>query len=217
MFIEALWNFNWNLILMYGMLTVWQFLILAFTVIFQPTNKTLLMINAIISSCFILNESRQLVVDKLDYFKEPFNYMDIGGNICIIVSAISIQSDKGYEFYADKSLSRYLILGVMLIGLRAVSALRIFEQYRVQIQLFKQVFVDFIWFMSLLMMLVVILAIVFGIQNAMVEPEDKNGAKASPDSMQKNFLGNVGKFYMFMLGETPYEDFDTTSWIVYII
>lgn len=38
MYIEALWNFNWNLILIYGLLTVWQFLILALTVIFEPTN-----------------------------------------------------------------------------------------------------------------------------------------------------------------------------------
>lgn len=88
-------------------------------------------ISAVISSCFILNETRQLVVDKLDYFKEPFNYFDIGGNVCIIVSAINLQGDKGSDFYADKTQSRYLILGFMLIGLRAVTALRIFEKYRV--------------------------------------------------------------------------------------
>lgn len=107
-------------------------------------------------------------------------------------------------------------MGIILVGLRACSSLRIFEPFRVQIQLFKQVFIDIIWFMSILVMLVVLMAIVYGVEYAMAA--DESTKKASTDSMRLNFFNHVGKFYMFMNGELPYEDeMSTTAWIVYVI
>jgi len=104
----------------------------------------------------------------------------------------------------------------LLVGIRAVSNLRVFESYRVQIQIFKQIFVDIFWFMSLLMMLVVLTAIIFGIEYATKEADGKRGTSAA---IGKNLAGNVGLFYQFMLGENPYEDEEmiATAWLVYVI
>ena len=70
--------------------------------------------------------------------------------------------------------------------------------------------------MSLLMMLIVLMAIVYGIEFAM-HPDEKTG-KSSTESIKSNFFKNIGLFYQFMIGENPYESsMSTTAWIVYII
>lgn len=84
-------------------------------------------INGLISAFFITNEIRQSFIEGCDYWKDIFNYFDISGNICIIISAIHISTFKYDHFYANKSESRILIIGLMIVGLRAVTSLRIFE------------------------------------------------------------------------------------------
>ena len=151
------------------------------------------------------------------YISEPFNWLDLFGNISIMMSAhFIVTSKQSNEFYENGSKARYLICGMMIIGLRAVTSLRIFEQYRVQIQLFKQVFKDFIWFMSLLMLLVVLMSIAYGIES--VKNTDDNTKVATTDSIKTNFFSNIGVFYMFLNGENPYSEVTSpTAWIIYII
>jgi len=66
------------------------------------------------------------------------------------------------------------------------------------------------------MMLVVLTAIIFGIEYATKEADGKRGTSAA---IGKNLAGNVGLFYQFMLGENPYEDEEmiATAWLVYVI
>ena len=63
-------------------------------------------------------------------------------------------------------------------------------------------------------MLILLMAIVFGVENAI---KVENGEKPDPAKIGADFMNNVGLFYMFMLGENPYEDMTTTAWLVYVI
>jgi len=173
-------------------------------------------INAVVSCLLILNESRQICYEGIEYFYEPFNWLDIAGNIFMIISAVNLSESPGNAFYEDTLCKRYLILGILLVGLRAVSNLRIFESYRVQIQIFKTIFVDIFWFMSLLMILIILSAIIFGIEFAIEKKKDKKEGK--PENIGVKFMDNIGLFYQFMLGENPYEDHDMnpTAWLVYV-
>lgn len=150
------------------MINILQFMTLAGTIVLAPTSKLMFDINGSISACIILNELRQVCNEGiLNYFGEFFNWFDIIGNSFIIVTAVLLRSTQGDEFYKDEFKNRFLILGIMFLGLRACSSLRIFESYRVQIQLFKQVFVDIFWFMSILIMLIILMAIIHGVEFAM--------------------------------------------------
>jgi hypothetical protein len=62
-------------------------------------------------------------------------------------------------------------------------------------------------------MLLIIMAIAFGVHYAMV-PNTSGGA--SPVSIRENFVTNMGLFYMFMLGngDDPFPDQSLTYWIV---
>ena len=104
---------------------------------------------------------------------------------------------------------------MLLVGFRAITNLYIFGPYRVQIQLFKQVFIDIVWFMSILMMLTVIFSIVYGVEFALKPDEETNAV--STDSIKNNFVTYLGLFYQFILGENPYEELSTTAWIVYLL
>ena len=167
LYVEALWSFNWRMVFIYSMLNIVQFLTLTGTVVLAPTSKLMFEINASISAAIILNELRQVCIEGITYFSEFFNWFDIVGNAFIITSAVLLNNTQGDEFYRDEFKNRFLILGIMLVGLRACSSLRIFESYRVQIQLFKQVFVDIFWFMSILIMLIILMAIIHGVEVAM--------------------------------------------------
>lgn len=131
-------------------------------------------------------------MEGLSYFKEAFNYLDISGNVFMIWSMFNLINDGENEFYFNHKNNRILILGILLVGLRAYSNLRIFENYRVQIQLFKQIMVDIFWFMSILMMLILLMAIVFGVEN--VAKVDKN-ADVKPAKIGGDFTANIGLFY----------------------
>ena len=112
-------------------MNIFQFLVIALTVCLAPTSETMFRFNAVVSGLLILNESRQVICDGISYYTEPFNYLDIAGNVFIIMSAIKLDKKPGDEFYNDHKYSRYLILGILLVGLKAYSNLRIFESYRV--------------------------------------------------------------------------------------
>jgi hypothetical protein len=72
--------------------------------------------------------------------------------------------------------------------------------------------------MSLLMMLIVLMAIIFGIEFAMKKDDD--GKEGSPSQIGGKFFENIGIFYMFLNGENAYEDVDPmtpTAWLVYVV
>jgi len=149
-----------------------------------------------------------------------YNYLDISGSVSVITSAVLLYQKTADEFYGDNSNTIFLILGVMLFGLRALTSLSIFKAFRVQVTLFKQVLIDIPYFVSICILLVVIMAIVYGVETAMKPDEETKVASITNGNMSKNFFLNVGVFYMFMNGELPYgedEELSFISWMVYVI
>ena len=48
--------------------------------------------------------------------------------------------------------------------------------------------------------------------------KSEDGKDGTSANIGRNFLKNVGLFYMFMLGENPYEgSLLPTSWLIYVI
>ena len=173
LYIEALWEFNWNTILAYNIVNIIAFLILSCSVVMFPTLNEMFLINAGIAGLFLINEFRQLMREGFtQYFSEVFNYLDLVGQVLIIVSATDLSLSNGEDFYESPKNIRILVLGILLAGLRALSSLYIFKPFRVQITLFKQVFSDIGWFMSIVLMLILLSAIVFGVEHAMVPDAD---------------------------------------------
>lgn len=216
LYIDALWDFNWKTVLHYNLIQIVQFGVLILTVCLLPVSELMFTINAVVALLLILNESRQICKEGTEYFSEPFNYLDLSGNIFVIISIINLKRVPGEAFYDDSSCKRCLIGAVLLVGLRAYSNLRIFESYRVQIQVFKQIFVDIVVFMSILMMLNLLMAVVYGIEFA---NHKEDGVKNKPSSIGLNFFANFGLFYQFMVGENPYGDagdMSATGWLVYV-
>lgn len=68
--------------------------------------------------------------------------------------------------------------------------------------------------MSILMMLILLMAIIYGVEYS-VSKED--GGEGSSANIGNHFLYNVGLFYQFMLGQNPYLEMNKTAWIVYVI
>lgn len=175
-------------------------------------------INTAVAVILLLNETRQVNHQGWEYFTEFYNYLDLAGNGFVIAASIVMFRTDGNEFYEHQRNKTLLILGIMLIGLRACSSLTIFESYRVQIMLFKQVGKDIIPFLVIILILIFLTAIVYGVEVAM--HEDPVTKVKSVDGIRNDFFINLGLFYQFMLGEIPYSedsDFNTTNWIVYIV
>lgn len=132
LYIEALWEFNWNTILAYNILNIIAFLILSCSVVMFPTFNAMFLMNAGISALFILNEFRQFTREGYKkYFSEVFNYLDLVGQVLIIVSAIDLSLSNGEDFYESQKNIRILVIGIALAGLRALSSLYIFAPFRV--------------------------------------------------------------------------------------
>lgn len=121
------------------------------------------------------------------------------------------------EFYDDFRLNTFLNFGVILIGLRACTSLSIFYEYRVQIFLFKQVFIDLVEFLSLVFYILVIMALIYGVQTALDENADDK--TISLDNIAKKYLHNFGLFYRFMLDKSPYDipNMNYTQWMIFFI
>ena len=163
LYIKVLWIEKWNKIFFYHMSRAVGFTILACTVILAPASTALFTLNAFIASIFMLDESRQIKKEGLDYFSDLYNWLDLIGAAGVIISCVLLHQKPADEFYNDPSNNIFLILGIMLFGLRALTSLTIFEPYRVQVSLFKQCLIDMIYFMSILLLLIFIMSIVYGI------------------------------------------------------
>lgn len=69
--------------------------------------------------------------------------------------------------------------------------------------------------MSILVILIILMAIVYGVEFAL-KPDEATQI-VSTDSIRLNFIEYIGLFYQFMLGENPYKELSFTGWIVYLI
>jgi len=84
--------------------------------------------------------------------------MDVFGNLCVLIAqfklVFNIKEDKN-----AKNKHVFLVMGVLFLGVRALSQLRIIESYRVLIQLFKQSCLDMVNFLAILLYMVFIFAL----------------------------------------------------------
>lgn len=65
-------------------------------------------------------------------------------------------------------------------------------------------------------MLVVLMAICYSFEFVMTTDGDQK--VVNTDSIKKNFIPNIGLFYMFLNGENPYSDgVNGSAWIIYIV
>lgn len=163
MYVEALWIANWKKVLVYTSFNLFQFVLLCLTILFNLQSQTLIWVNAVYSMLFLLLEFRQMINHKLDYLTEPYNYFDIGGNVLIVITAIN-RRNHGPQFFELESHKNILIVGLLLIGLRSYTQLRIFTPYRTLIELIKQTLIDITPFSTILIMITALTAIVKGLQ-----------------------------------------------------
>lgn len=71
--------------------------------------------------------------------------------------------------------------------------------------------------MSILMMLIVQMSVVYGVEYALYPDPNYNNEKTTA-SIRRHFFINIGKFYQFLLSESPYKGNQSyTAWIVYLI
>ena len=63
---------------------------LAFTLIFDPTNLPMLTIFTFMSSIYLLIECGQMKKEFADYFKSVYNYFDLIGNLLMITVCVLI-------------------------------------------------------------------------------------------------------------------------------
>lgn len=103
-----------------------------------------------------------------------------------------------------------IIVGLIGVGLRAYSQLRIFQAYRVLIELIKQTIFDITAFMSIIFFIIFLMAIIMGLQMTIFDPSD----------IYKDFGKHYVLFYMFIFGENPYGDLDNMNyshrWIYFL-
>lgn len=84
MYVDYLWDNNWNTILFYSLLNISQYMLLTLTVIFASDNNVAWAVNAIFSTVMLLLEFRQICSNGCEYLSDPFNYLDLLGNSFVI-------------------------------------------------------------------------------------------------------------------------------------
>lgn len=136
MYVQALWDAHQKTIIFYSCLNISQFILLAVTCILYPFSTFMFDINAGYSCVMLLLELRQLCMHGREYLGDAYNYLDIISNTFIIMTAYNLRKN-GPELYESLFNKMLLTLGLMLLGLRALTQLRIFTAYRVLIELIK--------------------------------------------------------------------------------
>lgn len=89
--------------------------------------------DAIFSTVMLSLEFRQMKAQGWKaYFSDPYNYLDLFSNISIIATGIN-RVRLGNDLYRSDLRKLMLIIGVMLLGLRAMTQMRIFKSFRILI------------------------------------------------------------------------------------
>lgn len=209
MYVQALWEQNWSLIRFYSMMNILQFVLLSFTIVFAPMDYYMLAADAIFSSVMLALEFRQMKAQGWKaYFSDPYNYLDLFSNISIVMTGIN-RVRLGKDLYRSDLRKLMLIIGVMLLGLRAMSQLRIFKSFRILIELIKQVILDMSYFLAILFIIIFLMSIVQGLYFV--------DTIAEKSAIRDNLLQNIGDFYLTMMGENPEGEISALRWLIYIL
>ena len=85
-----------------------------------PNSMWLMLFNTLISSVQIAVEMKQIRIDGWNYLSHAYNYLDVGGNIAIMLTGFNYVAYTT-EFYKSENRKAILIFGIIGLGLRALS------------------------------------------------------------------------------------------------
>lgn len=158
MYLDALWDKYRKVVLVYSTINILQFIFLALTIIFDPYSEEMMAINSIWSLVMLLLELRQLAKKGSSYLRDPYNYLDNIGNISVIVMYFKLKAFGSHTYESDlrKTL---MICGLLTLGLRAVSQLRMFNKFRVLIHLITETFGDMYYFGSVIALIIFLMSV----------------------------------------------------------
>lgn len=157
----------------------------------------------------LLLECRQVKSQGVkEYFGHAYNYLDIVANTFIIMTAYN-RERCGEDLYKSDNRKMILTIGILLSGLRAITLLRIFKNFRVLIELIKSTIMDMSSFLFIMLLIIVLMAVVTGLKH-IDGLEDQN-------EVWDTFTSNLGEFYMTMLGENAEGDSSALKWLIYIL
>ena len=115
-----MWELNFKWIQAISSLSIAQFLIVMIDVLVFPKNLYLMLFNAIVSMVQIVIEVKQIKNDGWEYLSQVYNYLDLGGNIAIVLTAFNYAA-YGDEFFKSESRKAILIFAIIGLGLRALT------------------------------------------------------------------------------------------------
>lgn len=104
----------------------------------------------------------------------------------------------------------FLTLGLLLLGLRALTQLRIFTAYRVLIELIRHVLGDMIPYATIIIMIIILTSVCYGVSHI-------SGNKDF-DIVSDEFLEYLGIWYQVILGENfYYNSMSSLHWGIYVL
>ena len=89
-------------------------------VLIFPTNVYLMLLNALISMVQIVIEIKQIKSDGWTYLSQVYNYLDLGGNIAVVLTGFNYVA-YGSEFFMSENRKAILIFAIIGLGLRALT------------------------------------------------------------------------------------------------
>lgn len=145
----------------------------------------------IVSILLIIYEFREIFEDPLPYFLSIWNWLDMLGNIGIIVHCVIFEI-HGESMIKYEKVKMNLIFASFVIGMRAISALSVFKKYRIFIELLKRTLFDMTTFLTLL----IFVTGLFGLLRFIRNYEFRHRRKFF-------YLGEILDQYEIMFGDNP--------------
>lgn len=140
-----------------------------------------------------------------------YNYLDIFGNGFIIKTTMDLYV-KGAQVYSSHWSKFYLIVGLLVLGLRALSQLRMFTKFSVLIELIKQTLLDMVYFIAIISVIMNIICL----GHCLIKVTgDKTFDQENIWFIYPKFFG---EFYQTILGENPEGgEISGLEWGLYVI
>ena len=153
LYINALWLDNWWIICFLYMCHIFLFLMLAGSLIFRTLESKFLEVNATFSLIKLLIEIIKMYSGGKKYFCRPWSYVDVLGNLAIVITGY-FRKKHGIMLYNSPLRKGLIVFGLICIGFKAVSTLRIFKFFRGLIENIISVLIDVIPFTLILILIV---------------------------------------------------------------
>ena len=151
---------KWNKIFPYAILyaaTFWTMNIILYILLsIRTESKTLGTIVIILNSLFLVYEFKNCISNFSRYIRDPWNYYDIFIQVLSIVACSLIVGKD--EDKMTITLNWIRVLVVLLVGIRAITWLRVFSPTRYLITMVLGVFQDFVPFLIILITAIFVFA-----------------------------------------------------------